>query len=153
MKACLFLVAGNIRWRTGQWEIRRFAGLGRTMPWTMAGFSVAALSMVGIPPAAGFFSKWYLLLGSIDAGNWFFVAVILASSLLTAVYFFRVLEQVYATHTNEESAPVHAADPPLSMLLPTLLLGAGLLILGLFNSAIVTYILNSVAQPLQRPGS
>jgi multicomponent Na+:H+ antiporter subunit D len=153
MKACLFLVAGNIRWRTGQWEIRRFAGLGRTMPWTMAGFSVAALSMVGIPPAAGFFSKWYLLLGSIDAGNWFFVAVILASSLLTAVYFVRVLEQVYATHTNEESAPVNAADPPLSMLLPTLLLGAGLLILGLFNSAIVTYILNSVAQPLQRPGS
>jgi multicomponent Na+:H+ antiporter subunit D len=109
--------------------------------------------MVGIPPAAGFFSQWYLLLGGIDAGNWFFVAVILASRLLTAGCFFRVLEQVYATHTHEESAPVHAADPPLSMLLPTLLLGAGLLILGLFNSAIVTYILNSVAQPLQRPGS
>jgi len=153
MKACLFLVAGSIRWRTGRWEIRRFAGLGRTMPWTMAAFTVAALSMVGIPPAAGFFSKWYLLLGSIDAGNWFFVAVILASSLLSAVYFFRVLEQVYASHTHEESAPTKASDPPPSMLLPTLLLGAGLLILGLFNSAIVTHILNIVALPLQRPGS
>lgn len=149
MKACLFLVAGSIRWRTGRWEIPRFAGLGRVMPWTMAGFTMAALSMVGIPPAAGFFSKWYLLLGSIDSGNWFFVAVILASSLLTAVYFFRVLEQVYAVHADEESAPMKPSDAPPSMLLPTLLLGVGLLILGLFNSAIVTYILNIVALPLR----
>lgn len=153
MKACLFLVAGSIRFRTGRWKVSSFAGLGRKMPWTMAAFTVSALSMVGIPPAAGFFSKWYLLLGSIDAGNWFLVAVILASSLLTAVYFIRVLEQIYASHANEESAPMKASDPPPSMLLPTLLLGAGLLILGLFNSAIVTHILNIVVLPLHRPGS
>lgn len=151
MKGCLFLVAGNIRLRTGQWETHRFAGLGKSMPWTMAGFTIAALSMVGIPPAAGFFSKWYLLLASIAADNWVFVVVILSSSLLTAVYFFRLLEQIYARHPTGEHAAMEASDLPASMLLPTVVLGAALLILGLCNSAIVTHILELVATPLTQP--
>ena len=149
MKACLFLVAGSIRFRTGRWKVSSFAGLGRKMPWTMAAFTVAALSMVGIPPAAGFFSKWYLLLGGIDRGNWFFVATILLSSLLTAVYFFRVLEQVYAVHSREPSTPVIPSDPPASMLLPTVILGVGVLVLGLLNSVIVSRILEPVAAALK----
>jgi multicomponent Na+:H+ antiporter subunit D len=149
MKACLFLVAGSIRLRTGQWEVSRLAGLGKKMPWTMAAFTVSALSMIGIPPAAGFFSKWYLLLGSVDAGNWIFVATILLSSLLTAVYFFRVLEQVYMRHSQEETVPVNAADPPASMLFPTVLLGAGVLVLGLSNNLIVSSILDVVVMSLK----
>ena len=147
MKACLFLVAGSIRFRTGRWEVSSFAGLGRKMPWTMAAFTVSALSMVGIPPAAGFFSKWYLLLGGIDRGNWVFVATILLSSLLTAVYFFRVLEQVYAGR-SEESAFTNVSDPPASMLFPTIVLGAGVLVLGLLNSIIVSRVLELVVAPL-----
>ena len=149
MKACLFLVAGSIRFRTGRWEVSSFAGLGREMPWTMAAFTVSALSMVGIPPAAGFFSKWYLLLGSIDSGNRIFVATILLSSLLTAVYFFRMLEQVYAVHPKEESVSKNASDPPVSMLLPTVILGAGVLVLGLLNSVIVSRVLEPVVAPLK----
>lgn len=149
MKACLFLVAGSVRFRTGQWEVSHFAGLGKKMPWTMAAFTLSALSMIGIPPAAGFFSKWYLLLGSVDAGNWIFVATILLSSLLTAVYFFRVLEQVYTGHFEEEKAAVSAADPPASMLLPTVILGVSLLALGLSNSIIVTRVLEVVAVSLK----
>jgi multicomponent Na+:H+ antiporter subunit D len=147
MKACLFLVAGSIRFRTGRWEVSSFAGLGKKMPWTMAAFTVSALSMVGIPPAAGFFSKWYLLLGGIDRGNWVFVATILLSSLLTAVYFFRVLEQVYAGR-SEESAFENVSDPPATMLFPTIILGAGVLVLGLLNSIIVSHVLELVAAPL-----
>jgi multicomponent Na+:H+ antiporter subunit D len=149
MKACLFLVAGGIRFRTGQWEVSRFAGLGKKMPWTMAAFTVSALSMIGIPPTAGFFSKWYLLLGSVDAGNWIFVATILLSSLLTAIYFFRVLEQVYMHHSQEENAPVNAADPPASMLFPTVTLGAGVLVLGLSNNIIVGHVLEVVVVSLK----
>ncbi|MGH7830634.1 MAG: monovalent cation/H+ antiporter subunit D family protein [Candidatus Binatia bacterium] len=149
MKACLFLVAGAIRFRTGQCEVGRFTGLGRTMPWTMAAFTLSALSMIGVPPTAGFFSKWYLLLGSIDAGNWLFVAAILLSSLLTAVYFFRVLEQVYAAHARGNSAPADASDPPPSMLFPILVLAAGVLILGLFNTLIVTRVLDPIVAPLR----
>jgi multicomponent Na+:H+ antiporter subunit D len=149
MKACLFLVAGSIRLRTGQWEVSRLAGLGKKMPWTMAAFTLSALSMIGIPPAAGFFSKWYLLLGSVDSGNWIFVATILLSSLLTAVYFFRVLEQVYMRHSQEENAPVNAADPPASMLFPTVALGAGVLVLGLSNNLIVSCVLDVVVVSLK----
>jgi multicomponent Na+:H+ antiporter subunit D len=147
MKACLFLVAGSIRFRTGQWEVSRFAGLGKKMPWTMAAFTVSALSMIGIPPTAGFFSKWYLLLGSVDAGNWIFVATILLSSLLTAVYFFRVLEQVYVDHSKGDNAAVN--DPPASMLFPTVALGAGVLVLGLSNSIIVSRVLEVVVLSLK----
>jgi multicomponent Na+:H+ antiporter subunit D len=147
MKACLFLVAGSIRFRTDRCEVSSFAGLGRQMPWTMAAFTVSALSMIGIPPAAGFFSKWYLLLGGIEAGNWFFVVTILVGSLLTAVYFFRVLEKVY-TSRSDESAAKSISDPPPSMLFPTVVLGAGVLVLGLLNSIIVNRVLELVVAPL-----
>jgi multicomponent Na+:H+ antiporter subunit D len=119
------------------------------MPWTMAAFTISALSMIGVPPAAGFFSKWYLLLGGIDAGNWVFVATILLSTLLTAVYFFRVLEQVYAGHSEAENVSKDVCDPPASMLLPTVVLGAGVVVLGLLNTLIVTRILEPIVAPLK----
>ncbi|MFH1141835.1 MAG: monovalent cation/H+ antiporter subunit D family protein [Chloroflexota bacterium] len=148
MKACLFLVAGGVRYRAGVWEIPRFGGLGRKMPWTMAAFAVAALGMIGIPPTAGFFSKWYLVRGSIAAGNWAFVAVILVSTLLTAVYFFRVLEKVYAGPSSPEVATGESGDPPASMLVPTLLLAGAVLVLGIINSFIVSEVLEKVVAPL-----
>jgi len=148
MKGCLFLIAGAIRYRAGTFEIPNLGGLGRRMPWTMAAFTVAALSMVGVPPAAGFFSKWYLVLGSIAAGNWLFVAVIVASSLLTCVYFFRVLEKVYLTLPSGEVASLPVKDPPAGMLAPILLLAAGVVVLGLMNAVIVARVLEGVAARL-----
>ncbi len=147
MKACLFLVAGGIRYKTDMSETFRFDGLGRQMPWTMGAFTVAALSMIGIPPTAGFFSKWYLILGGIDKGNWVFVAVILASSLLSAVYFFRIMEKAYTTAPAADSAS-KASELPSEMLLPILVLAAGILLLGLFNAVIVTHVLELVVAPL-----
>ena len=145
MKGCLFQIAGGIRYQTGTWDIKRFAGLGRKMPWTMAAFTVAALSMIGIPPACGFFSKWYLVLGCIDANNWVFVAVIIISSLLNAIYFFRVLEKVYISQPQDDGATnKQLLEPPREMLVPILILAAGILILGIINAVIVTRILEPV---------
>jgi multicomponent Na+:H+ antiporter subunit D len=147
MKACLFFVAGSLRYRTGSVEISNLAGMGRKMPWTFAAFTVAALSMIGIPPAAGFFSKWYLLLGALEARNGGFVAVILISSLLNAAYFFRVLENLYAIpgRKQDDSPP---AEAPASMLVPTLFMAVGVIVLGLFNSLIVSRVLEPVANGL-----
>ncbi|GAJ16664.1 unnamed protein product, partial [marine sediment metagenome] len=50
-----------------------------------------ALAMIGIPPTCGFFSKWYLILGALEKQQWFFVVILLVGSLLSAIYFFRVI--------------------------------------------------------------
>ena len=149
MKCCLFLVTGSVQLQAGTVDLRSYAGLGRHMPWTFAAFTLAALAMVGVPPTNGFFSKWYLVLGGIESGNWAVVVLVLASSLLTAVYFFRMIERIYAR--DAETVPVNAAasagaagvvtDPPLSMRLPVLVLAAGVLLLGLVNAWLVSNIL------------
>ncbi len=149
MKSCLFLVAGAVRYQTGLHDIPRFAGLGRKMPLLMAGFTVAALSMVGIPPTAGFFSKWYLVLATIDGNNWVFLAVILASSLLNAIYFFRVIENLYGKETAEDAPEAKTAkDPSPRALVPVLVLAVGIIALGLANYYIVTAVLKPVAAAL-----
>jgi multicomponent Na+:H+ antiporter subunit D len=148
MKSCLFLIAGGIRYQTGLREIPKFAGLGRKMPLMMTAFTVAALSMVGIPPTAGFFSKWYLVLGGIEAGNWVFVGVILASSLLTAVYFFRMIEKLFAAPPSDDPAMEKAREPSGRILVPIIILAAGILILGLANAFIVNQVLLPVVQKL-----
>jgi multicomponent Na+:H+ antiporter subunit D len=138
-------VAGGIRYQTGLHTIPQFAGLGRKMPLMMGAFTVAALSMVGIPPTAGFFSKWYLILGGIEANNWAFVAVILASSLLTAVYFFRMIEKLFTTPSESTPEVEQAKEPPARILTPIITLAAGIIILGLINVLIVSYVLQPVA--------
>ena len=158
MKACLFLVAGNFRYKLGHSNIFKLEdSIGKKMPWTMAAFTAAALSMVGLPPLAGFFSKWYLALGTIKSAStswtgWIFLVVILVSSLLNAVYFFRVLEKVYMKpmgkkpkdvheshkkHEKEETIEIKRNEVGASMLVPTLIMAIGLIVIGLLNAIIV----------------
>jgi len=147
MKACLFLVAAALMYKMGGRNIYHLRGLSRKMPWTAAALTLGALSMVGIPPTCGFFSKWYLLLGSLEANQWPFAVIILVSSLLTAVYFFRVVEIVYFGKGNRGGAPLEEADgerrdeAPASMLIPLWGLTLGLVLLGLFNEKIVSGII------------
>lgn len=146
MKGCLFLVAGALMYRMGMRNIFQLGMIHRKMPYTMGALVIGALSMIGIPPTAGFFSKWYLILGSIEARNWIFVAVILASSLLNALYFFRVIENAYFEISRGHPQGEALAEPareeaPLSMLIPILTLAAGILLLGLFNERIISGIL------------
>ena len=146
-KGCLFLIAGSIAWKTGIRDINQLARICRRLPWTMAVFIVAALSMIGLPPTAGFFSKLYLVLGSIEAGAWGYVAVLIASSLLTAVYFFRVIEFAYLRQPNpaeetdkpekEDKALPGRWELPPAMLVPIVILGIGILTAGVFSEKIV----------------
>ncbi|MDZ7758046.1 monovalent cation/H+ antiporter subunit D family protein [Rhodohalobacter sp.] len=146
MKACLFLVAGNLRMKEGHSDISKFDDTYRKKyPWTMASFSVAAISMVGLPPLAGFFSKWYLALGTIDNENWIFLAVILISSLLNAVYFFRILEKVYMMNPKkdqEAAADAERNEVGFSMMFPTSVLAIALFVIGFANAAIVGFLFN-----------
>jgi multicomponent Na+:H+ antiporter subunit D len=152
MKGCLFMVSGSLMFRRGMRNIFRLRGVHRTMPWTMAAFVIAALSMIGIPPTAGFFSKWYLLLGTIEANQWALTAVILISSLLNAVYFFRVIENAYfetnhGGHDEEHHVETEGEEAPASMLIPTLIMAAAIILVGLSSGKIIEGVLDS-AVPL-----
>jgi len=91
MKMVLFMSAGGILNNMGTLNIAKLRGFPTVMPWTCLAFFIALLSMVGIPPTGGFFSKLYLILGAIEAQSWFFVFVIILSTLLAFVYLFRVI--------------------------------------------------------------
>src|SRR5690625_305175 len=147
MKACLFMVSANLRMQEGHSDISRFDHTYRKKyPWTMFSFTVAAVSMVGLPPLAGFFSKWYLAMGTVENGNWLLLAVILISSLLNAVYFFRILERVYMKNPKSDTQVpdqnITSDEVKPSMLYTTSALAIGLFIIGIFNMAVVAVIMN-----------
>jgi multicomponent Na+:H+ antiporter subunit D len=153
MKACLFLVSANFLARLGHADIRRLDhGVRVGMPWTSAAFALAAMSMIGLPPTAGFFSKWYLALGAFEAGAWILIAVLLASTLLNAVYFFRILERIYLKPQGAGQPGAAETDAirfagrevEFSMLTPTLVLAAGVLVLGLTNALIVNEVIRKM---------
>ena len=149
-KGCLFLVAGAIVYRTGIREIRELRYLSVKMPWTAATFTVAAFSMIGIPPTSGFFSKLYLILGAIDAEQWLFVAVILVSSMLALMYFVNVVRYIYfppedaaAGGASREGFERPARDEaPLTMVVPMVILAVATVLLGLFNGEVVSRFLD-----------
>ena len=95
MKLTLFFCAGAIHVETHTDNISEMAGIGRRMPVTMAAFGVASLGMAGLPLVAGFVSKWYLLIGSIDAGTSVFVGVLFLSGLLNIGYFWPIVYQAF----------------------------------------------------------
>ena len=140
MKGCLFMSVNAVQWKVGVFRVDDFAGMAKRMPLTMAAFTVAALSMIGLPPTAGFFSKYYLALAAFQSGYYSFVAALLLSSLLGAVYFFRVLERAYISAPPEEvsSEPSEVGAP---MLVPVAALAVLVLLLGLLNQSVVTSVI------------
>jgi multicomponent Na+:H+ antiporter subunit D len=142
----LFLIIGAIMYRSGNREIPGLRYMHRRMPFTMAVLVIAGLSVIGIPPTCGFFSKWYLVLGAIDANKWVFVAVLLISSLLNVILFFRVIENAYLEPREEEAhegveVAVAIEEAPLSLLLPILIAGAGILSLGILSGEIISSVI------------
>ncbi|MBA2663932.1 MAG: monovalent cation/H+ antiporter subunit D family protein [Bradymonadaceae bacterium] len=95
MKITLFFCAGNLGETIGVHRISAMNGVGRRMPLTMAAFTIAALAMIGIPPLAGFVSKWYLGVGALEVGENWVIAVLVASSLLNAAYFLPIINAAW----------------------------------------------------------
>ncbi|MDZ7850878.1 MAG: cation:proton antiporter [Halodesulfurarchaeum sp.] len=107
MKLTLFFAAGVIHVETHTDDISDMVGIGRRMPLTMIAFGVASVGMAGLPLVAGFVSKWYLLIGSVDAGKTVFVLVLLTSGLLNIAYFWPIVYQAFfQTPATADSKPV-----------------------------------------------
>jgi len=125
MKGALFLALGAIYYRIGPIRIRRIAGLGRQMPWTMAAVVAGGLSLIGVPLTVGFISKWYLILGAIENGWWPVVGFILLASLMAVVYIWRIVEAAY--FKQPAAGEPRVSEAPLSLVVPTwLLIGANI---------------------------
>jgi multicomponent Na+:H+ antiporter subunit D len=109
-KITLFFAAGAIYTAAHKTEVSQLDGIGRRMPWTLAAFGIASLSMIGLPPTAGLLSKWYMVAGALEARHGFALAVIVASTLLNAAYFLPI---VYRAFLREEprGQPAHGEAP------------------------------------------
>lgn len=140
MKITLFFCAGNYAETLGIHRVSELAGVGRRMPWTTAAFTVAALGMIGLPPMAGFVSKWYLGLGALESGLGWVLGVLLLSSLLNAAYFLPILRSAWFDPLPDDprQGPGHAGlrrEAIPALLWPTLAAAALVLVFGLFAGA------------------
>jgi multicomponent Na+:H+ antiporter subunit D len=148
MMACLFLVASMVIYKTNGHEISDFKGIFRKMPLTATIFTVGALAVIGVPPTCGFFSKWYLLLGGIQANHWEFVIALLLCTLINIALFFRIFDLGIYSHAFEHpsespSLPSNPRSPevPLSMLIPAFMIALAIVAIGIFNQAILNNII------------
>ena len=107
MKVTLFFCAGIFDRLFGIKRIDQLDGLGRRAPWTAACFTIGALGMMGVPPVAGFVTKWYLGMGVVVAGQHWALAVLVASALLNAAYFLPVVGRIWFRSPAGERPPAN----------------------------------------------
>lgn len=136
MKITMFMCAGNLAEGLGVKKVSQCAGVGRKMPGVMIAFTVAALAMIGVPPLAGFMSKWHLAAGGIGQGDLWVIAVLLGSSLLNAAYFLPILHKAWFAPAPEAAEAPSARGPVGWMLAaPPLATAALVVAAGLFAAA------------------
>ncbi|MDQ2068961.1 monovalent cation/H+ antiporter subunit D family protein [Natronospira bacteriovora] len=116
-KAALFMALACVIYRVGGVSLDRMAGIGKQMPWTMAAFVVAGLSLIGVPLTVGFVTKWHLLLAALEGGLWPVALFLLGTSLLATIYIWKVVEAAYLKEPDADRAVVREAPP--SLLVPT----------------------------------
>ncbi len=130
-KITLFFCAGSIYVASHKTNVSQLSGIGKQMPITMAAFTIGALSMIGVPPLAGFMTKWYLAVGSIEANSIPVLLVLLVSTILNAAYFLPILYKAYFEAPVPDGAhAVHEA--PEFMVVPLIITVAIALLLGLY---------------------
>ena len=120
-KITLFFCAGAIYVATGVTNVSQMTGIGKRLPLTMAAFFIGSLSVIGLPPCGGFISKWYLVLGTVEAGQLLMLAVLLISSLLNAAYFLPIAYRAFFCTPSESLFPGPRAEAPVWCVLPPLL--------------------------------
>lgn len=128
-KITLFFAAGSIYTAAHKTEVSQLNGIGWRMPWTMGAFTVGAISMIGLPPTAGFLSKWYMLMGAFEGGQMLAVAVILVSTLLNAAYFVPI---IYAAWFRQPTQVDEHGEAPRPIVVALTLTAALTLLLFLF---------------------
>ena len=146
-KITLFMCAGAIYVATHRTEVSQLDGLGRSMPFTFAAFGVGALSIIGAPPFAGAWSKWWLTLGAVDAGQQVLILIFIVSSLLNVAYLLPVFARGFflapkpAPSLGAAGAPrTSFAEAPLFCVLPPCLTAFGCLVLFFYAGEVAAFL-------------
>jgi len=136
-KITLFLCAGSIYASAHKTQVSELPGLAKRMPWTMAAFALASLSVIGIPPTCGFISKRYLALGTVESGHYVLLVVLLTSSLLNAAYLWPIVFKAY--FAKEETPPSEEIRENPWMVGPLVVTALGSLLLGIFPEPVLQF--------------
>ncbi len=149
IKSCLFLSAGTIIYKTHKTNVADLRGIGKEMPVSIWCYTFASAALIGIPPASGFISKWYLATGALSSGievfSWLGPVVLLTSALLTAGYLLPITVNGFLPGADYDYTALEKKEPCLTMLLPLLILAALAVVLGLFPNPLTAYISGIVA--------
>jgi len=144
-KITLFFCAGAILVATQKTAVSQMHGLGRNMPFTMSAFLIGSLSIIGLPPAGGVWSKWFLMLGTLEAGQQALLAVLMASSLLSALYLLTIPLRGFFYPPSADMAGVGIREAPAACLLAIGLTALGCV--GLFFYADALYAIALLLTP------
>lgn len=141
IKCCLFLCAGAVIYQTGKRNVDELRGIGKEMPVTTGCFTICSLALIGIPPASGFISKWYLCVGALHTKmpvfSWLGPIVLLVSALLTAGYLLPVTIRGFFPGTDYNYSSLVKKEPVKLMVVPMLILAALALILGIVPESLI----------------
>lgn len=143
IKSALFMSAGAIIYKCGVERVDEMRGIGKKMPKIMWCYTLCSLALIGIPPASGFISKWYLATGSLAAGmpvvSWLGPVVLLISALLTAGYLLPISIDGFFPGPDFDYAHLEQKDPTKQMLVPIMVLAALAVLLGVFPNFFLDY--------------
>ena len=145
-KITLFFCAGAIYVATGKTEISDMKGIGRTMPITMFLFFIGALSVIGLPPMGGTWSKWYLMLAAADANQFVFVAVLIISSMLNMAYLIPIVARAFFVTPDTTRIATKISEAPALCVIPIFLTACGCVLL-FFYSDLIYRLLVPITQP------
>jgi multicomponent Na+:H+ antiporter subunit D len=145
MQAGLFFFAGVAFYRYGVKTIDDLGRVAKQAPWLTGALVVIALGMIGLPPTGGFFGKWYIILGALEAGNYVSVAAVLLSTLLTLAYFVKLFESIFRQTSTQPD--VQPDEVPFSFKLTLGITSAAIMILGLSSSPIIQLLLSHALPP------
>ncbi|GAA5315525.1 MAG: hypothetical protein AseanaTS_07300 [Candidatus Pelagadaptatus aseana] len=139
MKITMFFCAGNLAETLSVHKVSAMNGVGRRMPLTMAAFTIAALGMIGLPPLAGFVSKWYLGLGALEEEAYWVLGVLAISSLLNAIYFLPMLYAAWFKPAEREwDKPEGFTETSWMLLLPPVATSLMVVSVGIFASVVTS---------------
>ena len=143
MQAGAFFIAGAAIYLHGARTVEEWASLRDGSPWLIGALIILAMSMIGIPPTGGFFGKWRIMLGALEAGNYLAVGAVVVATLLTMAYFQKLFVSIFRVRPASSSA-IHV-ETQLSLRVSLGATSAAIIVLGLCSDPIIKFFRDTAA--------